>query len=128
RVGVGHVEWAPTVVPVVASMFMFRMVLYAADLAPGKVPLATRLSYFFMFPNVFFPLFPIVDWGLWRRDPRSPLELLQRRGVQWIARGVVHLLVYRLVYHLLLPSSWDIVDAASVVQWIAAVYLLYLRI
>ena len=63
-----RVKWLPTtwldvIWPVFASMFMFRLIIYMYDLKHGKAKptLTSTLAYFFMLPNVVFPLFPFVD-------------------------------------------------------------------
>ena len=69
-------EWVPApgsvatvVVPILGAMFMFRMILYLYDLRheTEPVPLAQRLGYFFLLPNLCFPLFPVVDYRTFQR-------------------------------------------------------------
>jgi hypothetical protein len=53
---------APIVV--LASLFMLRVIVYLYDLKNRTAPFsfARATSYFFMLPNVCFPLFPLVDY------------------------------------------------------------------
>src|SRR5690606_16825041 len=46
--------------PIIGAIFMFRTAIYLYDLRHerGPVPLSQRLGYFFLFPNICFPLFP----------------------------------------------------------------------
>jgi len=131
RGGMLQASWAGAVIPVLASMFMFRVILYLQDqkLADSSVSWWRRLSYFFMLPNGSFPLFPIIDYNTYRRSfYERPAVQIYQKGVHWMARGVLHLLAYRLVYHLMLPPSWEVTDATSLLLFIVAGYALYLRI
>ena len=127
-------EWnslSVLVLPVLGAMFMFRLIIYMYELRHEKQPASIweRLSYFFMLPNVCFLLFPVVDYRTFRRTyyNAEPTEIYQK-GVSWIFRGVVHLLLYRVVYYELLPSASEVVALADVVQYMTGTYLLYLRI
>src|SRR5262249_48365778 len=55
--------------PIVASMFMFRMVIYLYELkhAAGPEPLMDTLGYFFVLPNYCFQHFPVVDYRTMQR-------------------------------------------------------------
>ncbi|MGQ0723434.1 MAG: GDSL-type esterase/lipase family protein [Candidatus Eiseniibacteriota bacterium] len=118
-------------IPLLASMFMFRAAIYLYDLRHERTPapLMQRLSYFFMLPTVCFPLFPVIDYQTYRRSyyQRAPFEVYQK-GVDWIFRGLTHLLLYRLVYHYLVPDPAKVSDLAGVLQYMVSSFLLYLRI
>src|SRR5258708_23117572 len=53
---------APMVV--IGSMFMFRVLIYMHELRKRATPCdwTRATAYFFMLPNVCFPLFPLVDY------------------------------------------------------------------
>ena len=55
--------------PIVASMFMFRMMIYLYELKHSKKPesLVDTLSYFFLLPNYCFMHFPVVDYRTMQR-------------------------------------------------------------
>src|SRR5687768_6868958 len=127
-------------------MFMFRLMIYLYDLRheeklvakggaatarPAVQPASVwaRLSYFFLLPNVLFLLFPIVDYRTYRRTyyDRKPQEIYQQ-GIWWIALGLVHLLVYRLVYHYLVPMPEEVQGLGGVVRFLLSAYLIYLRV
>jgi len=117
--------------PVLGSVFMFRLAVYLYDTSRERdeIPLARRLSYFFMLPNPVFPLFPIVDYQTFQRsyyadDPHA----IYQRGVQWMTRGVVHLLLYRVVYQHCMLSPEDVLDVADLAQYLLSTFLLYLQI
>ncbi len=50
--------------PTLGAMFMFRLIVYVYNLCHKAAPfsISRSLGYFFMLPNVCFPLFPIVDY------------------------------------------------------------------
>ncbi|MBA3342920.1 MAG: hypothetical protein H0T48_13950 [Gemmatimonadaceae bacterium] len=133
------------VLPVLGSMFMFRLVIYLYDLrhdeqartagTPARaraVPpasLSARLSYFFLLPNVCFLLFPVVDFRTYRRTYYDTDEnTIYQRGVWWICLGLVYLLAYRLVYHYLVPSPEDVQGLGGIVRFMTSSYLVYLRV
>src|SRR5262245_6319702 len=68
RVGRFQAAWAASVVPVLASLFMFRIVVYLYDLKHQKqaASLPHTLAYFFLLPNLVFTIFPIVDYTTFR--------------------------------------------------------------
>ena len=86
--------WPEGLWPILGSFFMFRLIVYLHYLRHEPVlrP-ALTLSYFFMLPNVCFPLFPVVDFKTFRNShyAREPHKLHQE-GVRWMLRGVLHLM------------------------------------
>ncbi len=123
--------WTHALWPILGSMFMFRLAVYVYDLRHDKQAgsLWSTLAYFFMLPNVCFPLFPVVDYKtFYRNHATSDLYEIAQLGVIWIVRGVFHLVLYRIVYyHFTLPPH-EVVDANSLVQFLISNFLLYLRI
>ena len=123
--------WSLTIWPILASMFMFRIALYMHarlhDAAP-TTPLRA-LAYFFMLPNVCFPLYPVVDYATFFRTyyDRDALRVYET-GVRWIVRGMIHLLLYRFVYLHLTEDPDDLRTLGDLVQFILATFLLYLRV
>jgi hypothetical protein len=133
------------VLPVLGSMFMFRLIIYLYDLrqeereqsvrSPGPTrvgPPASvwmRLSYFFLLPNVCFLLFPVVDYRTFCRNYYNsrPNEIYQR-AIWWISLGLVYLLLYRLIYQYLVPSPEEVQGLGGVVRLVVASYLIYFRV
>lgn len=118
-------------IPFLASMFMFRWILYLYELRYEKKPASVwqRISYFFMLPNVCFPLFPIVDYKNFTRNYYNiRYEEGQRKAILKIFRGVTHLLAYRVIYYFLVPAPSDIYDFADLAQYIIFSYMLILRL
>src|SRR5271157_82965 len=118
--------------PVLGAMFMFRMIIYLYDVKhePGPVSLKDYLSYFFLLPNYYFLLFPVVDFQTLRRSYfQRDIHPVAQQGVWWIFRGTTHLLLYRLIYQLQGRfSPPHVAVATAVVVKIVACYLLYLRV
>jgi hypothetical protein len=123
--------WAVAIWPILASMFMFRLALYLHALNHDKrrpTP-ARTLAYFFMLPNVCFPLYPVVDYATFGRTyyDRDPSGIYAT-GIKWIVRGLIHLILYRFVYlHLALDPA-ELATLGDLVQFLLATFLLYLRI
>lgn len=116
---------------VLGSIFMFRLWIYfnalRYDTEPS--PWTQRLSYFFLFSNGFFPFFPIIDFRKFRDGYRGDDEgALRQRGVAWIFRGVIHLLLYRTIKTFWLPGQADLIDAEYLALFLVTNYALYLRI
>ena len=117
--------------PILASMFMFRMIIYIYDRRHEKTKASIwqRLSYFFLFPNICFPLFPVIDYQTFVRTYyNDEPHAIYQKGIGWIFRGITHLLAYRLVYHHLIPSPSAVDDLGGVVLFTVSSYLVYLRI
>ncbi len=116
---------------ILASMFMFRMLLFLYELKHQKhpVPLKTQVSYFLMPPNVIFPLFPVVDYKLFQRNYLDDLDFKRyQRGINLIAKGVLFLFLYRLIYSFLLPSRVDVDTPQNLMAYIGFSYLLTIRL
>jgi len=122
--------WA-AVWPILGAMFMFRLVVYLYDLEnmkqkPGWV---TSLSYFFLLPNVCFPLFPVIDFKTFCRNhfSRDAAEVYDT-GLRWMLRGVIHLVLWRLVYYQVFLDPAKVTDGQDLVQFLVSNMLLYLRV
>jgi alginate O-acetyltransferase complex protein AlgI len=119
--------------PVFGAIFMFRLLIYVYDLryAKARPALTDYLSYFFLLPNYYFLLFPVVDYQTFKASYyRRNINDMAQRGVSWIARGAVQLLLYRLVYHLKPPTNApeEITSFAALVTAMVTTFLLYLRV
>jgi hypothetical protein len=117
--------------PVLASMFMFRLIVYLYDTRRERTrpPLAQTVAYFFPLPNLCFPFFPVLDFKTFRATyyDDAPYTIYQS-GVDWIVRGLTHLLAYRLVKYYLLPAPHELTDLPHLLLFLAANYALYLRV
>jgi alginate O-acetyltransferase complex protein AlgI len=118
--------------PVFGALFMFRMIAYLYDVKhmPGPVRLNDFLSYFFLLPNYYFMLFPVIDFQTFRKSYfKRDIHPVAQQGLWWILRGTTHLLAYRVIYQLQDSFSPPTVPvAAAVVLKVVGCYLLYLRV
>lgn len=128
-------DWLPTPVPAVVwgvagSLFMFRIVLYLQAIGQGEPTTPARtVAYFFMLPNAVFPLYPIVDYKTFASAYQQGADLvIAQRGIRWIVRGILHLLLYRFVYHNLVLDMADVASYGQLVQFMVTTFLLYLRV
>jgi hypothetical protein len=117
--------------PVLASMFMFRLIIYMYDLKHGKATptLTSTLSYFFLLPNVVFTFFPVVDYSTFRRTYYNEDEhQIYQKGLQWIFRGVIHLIIYRYINYYLTIAPADVTNTTELVRYLISNFALYLQI
>jgi hypothetical protein len=123
--------WSAGIWPVLGSILMFRLVVYLYDLKHAKQPPAVgqTLAYFFLLPNVVFPLFPVVDFATFCRThyDRAPWEIYQQ-GLRWLLRGTTHLLLYRIVYQNLTLAPEEVATTGNLVQYLLSTFGLYLRV
>jgi len=131
RLGWYQSPWSNAVWPVLGSMFMFRLIIYLYDLShqKEKTNIIQSLSYFFLLPNVAFPLFPVVDYTTFRKKYFDENEFqIYRKGIKWIFRGVIQLLLYRIVNHYFVISPTDVTNFAEFARYVVSNFLLYLRL
>lgn len=132
RIGWIPTSWGPAVVPPLAAIFMFRLVLYLHNLkqkSPQPASIWHRLSYFFLLPNSCFLLFPVVDYQSFVRSYKTEDRLAaMQKGVVWMMRAVIHLLLYRVIYMYWVPSPSEVVDVSSLALFVLTSYALLLRI
>ena len=117
--------------PILGSMFMFRLIVYFYDLRHDKAPVSPvrTLAYFFMLPNACFPLFPVVDYKAFRRNYfDDDAYRTYQVGVDWMLRGVVHLILYRYIYYHVTLAPSEVTGPAQLLQYLVANFLLYLRV
>ncbi len=131
RGGLVSAPWSGAIWPILGSMFMFRLIVYMYDLrhAKERPTIGQTLAYFFLLPNVAFPLFPVVDFATFRRTyyDRPALDIYQE-GVQRIVRGLVHLVLYRMVYQYGTLSPADVLSGTDLIRYVVANFALYLRV
>jgi D-alanyl-lipoteichoic acid acyltransferase DltB (MBOAT superfamily) len=119
------------VITILATMFMFRVIIYLYDVEHKTAPagLLHSSAYFLMLPSAFFPLFPVVDYKTFCSTYYNgePIRIYQT-GLRWIVRGVVQLVLYRLVYQRVLIDPLTVTSLGGVAQFMVATYLLYLQV
>jgi hypothetical protein len=123
--------WSRAIWPILGAMFMFRLIVYVYDLQHDKTPpsAARSLAYFFPLPSVCFPMFPVLDYkGFGRCYYDAERHRIYQVGVDWMARGVLHLILYRAVNYYFTVAPAEVIDPDTLVQHIVANFMLYLRI
>jgi D-alanyl-lipoteichoic acid acyltransferase DltB (MBOAT superfamily) len=123
--------WAVGIWPLLASMFMFRLALYlyAIQHDQKRPTVAQTLGYFFMLPNICFPLYPVIDYTTFVRNYYDrAADGIYQTGIRWIVRGLLHLILYRFVYLYLTSDPTELETLGDLVQFLLATFLLYLRV
>lgn len=118
-------------VPFIAgSLFMFRSISYIHEMRYTKnsYPLIDKLNYFLLLPNLSMPLFPIVDFKLFASSYTDANYRSLRRGMLFIIRGIIQLLLYRFIYHYIVEPVNEIQRIDSLLIYIASNFLLVLRV
>lgn len=117
--------------PILGSLFMFRLMVYLYDLEHDNQPrnVIRSLSYFFLLPNFCFPLFPVIDYKTFCRSHYNadPLGIYQK-GLDWMVRGALHLVLYRLVYYHYYIDTAKVAYGSDVTLFMVTNVLLYLRV
>jgi hypothetical protein len=130
RSGLVHFGPLDAIWPVVAASFMFRLLVYVYDLRHGTSgSRGQTLAYFFLLPSVCFPLFPVIDYKTFLRSRgRSPLLETYQEGVAWIFRGVIQILLWRVVYYHLYLDPSRVASGEDLALYALANVALYLRV
>src|SRR6266700_2348542 len=129
-----HSQWFPDVTEmwvILGSMFMFRLMIYLYDLKHRTAPFSPSraISYFLMLPNVCFPLFPVVDYKTFCSTYyNEDWPRIYQSGLKWMFRGVIQLLLYRIIYQFAPLDVYKLSSALDVAGCMLGMYLLYLRI
>jgi hypothetical protein len=126
-----QIPWSTAIWPILGSMFMFRLILYLYELRLQKEPSnwSRTLAYFFLLPNVAFPLFPVVDFSTFRRTYYNEEDTrIYQTGISWMVRGVVQLVIYRYISYYWLIGPEDVTNTAELMQYLVTNFLLYLRV
>ena len=124
-------QWSSAIWPIHGSMFMFRLINYLHDIqyAKGRRDIWCSLGYFFMIPNVCFPLFPVVDYSRFPKDYYNEDAVhIYQRGISWIFRGVTHLIVYQFIYLYMKLDPIEIDGLTDMLQYSLSAFLLYLQV
>jgi len=124
-------SWGSTVTMILGGLFMFRsiMYLYEARFVKKTADIWLRLNYFFLLPNLVFTIFPVVDYKTFIRNYYSkPAYETYRKGILWMANGVLHLFIYRLIYYFLIPNPTEIASVFDWLQYVVFSYALIVRL
>ncbi len=117
---------------IVGSIFMFRLALYAFEVRVAKKPekLIDYLSYMLVLPNFYFAfIFPVIDYSTFKKSHYAEdIHVVAQRGVLWISRGIVQLLLLNVVRHHFQVAGTEVHDFWSLWQFMIGAYLMYLRV
>lgn len=117
--------------PVLASMFMFRVMVYLYDVStsPTRPSVSQSAAYFFLLPNSCTLLFPVIDFRTFcQKYYDEPALVIYQRGAKWMARGVVHLLLYRAIDRLLAIDAASVANGTDVIRFVVSNMFLYLKV
>ena len=133
RVGRIPVPWSAAIWPVLGSMLALRIIIYLYDLKHRSAPFSfwRSAAYFFMLPNVVFPLFPVVDYQTLCRtydDDDKDRTRGHQIGIDWMVRGTVQLILYRLIYQHLPIDTTAVRDVPQLLRYLLWPFLLYLNV
>lgn len=131
RADVLHPPWSAAIWPIFGSMFMFRLIayMYALKYHKGRVSAWHALSYFFLLPNIVFPLFPVVDYTTFCKTSRNDeRHRVYQTGVNWIFRGVVQLVLYRYIYYHMVIAPEQVDSGPALLRYMLSNFLLILRL
>lgn len=120
-----------SVFTILGSMFMYRMLIFLYDSPhlkenPG---VARNWSYFFLLPNMGIYLFPPVDYKTFLSRQYDTVDLhIYKKGTQWMALGVFHLVVYRIVYHFIQVPENQVRDIYGFLLYAIPKYMEVIRL
>lgn len=117
--------------PIIAALFMFRTMIYLYDLSTMKdrPTFGQSLAYFFLIPNVCCALFPVIDFKTFTRSHyNEPALKIYQRGVNWMGRGVIQLLIYRFIDQLASIKAGDVANGTDLARYLITNSFLYLKV
>lgn len=117
--------------PFIGTMFMLRLIIYVYDLKyeKEKINYWHRVAYFFLLPNVCFPLFPLIDFKIFNATYYNQnSDKIYKIGLRRIFRGLIHILCYRILYYFIVPDPTEIDGIYSILQFMIFSYTLILRL
>jgi hypothetical protein len=121
----------PRVWPIFGAMFMLRLFMYLHAVKHREVPVGwlPAAAYFLMLPNVCFPWFPLVDYKTFHQSHFDCADRdIYQRGIRRIARGLLLMAVYRVVYHQLVLDPSQVHSLADLAQYVGALFLGLLKL
>jgi hypothetical protein len=131
RANIFVVHPIPYLIPFIGTMFMLRLIIYVYDLKydDSTSNIWQRIAYFFLLPNVCFPLFPLVDFKILKTTYYNKDRFeIYAIGIRRIFRGAIHILTYRILYYLVVPDPSEIDGLYSILQFVIFSYTLILRL
>jgi hypothetical protein len=124
------IPFSSKLISLLGVMFMFRVIIYLYELKYQKQgsSIWQILSYFFMLPNICFPIFPIIDFKTFKATYyNQPDTEIYSKGIESIIIGIIQLLCYRALYYLV-PQINNVQGLSMLVYYIGVSYLLLIRL
>jgi D-alanyl-lipoteichoic acid acyltransferase DltB (MBOAT superfamily) len=118
-------------VSVVAGLFMFRLILFLYESRHLKTTVSAwqKIAYFFLLPNLVFMIFPVVDYKTFVRNHYSqPAADTCAKGLRWVFAGLLHLMIYRVIYQYAIPAADAVTDPGTLVTYLVFSYALIIRL
>lgn len=109
-------------------MLRFIFLLYEISFIKIKPSFLIRLNYLFMLPNIFFPLFPVIDPLQFFKHKQEDIPEAHKLGKTWLSRGIIQLLAYRFIYLYITPSIYELQNWQDLFSFICTGYALILRL
>jgi alginate O-acetyltransferase complex protein AlgI len=131
RLGYVSIPYFDGIIYIVGSIFMFRGIIYLHDskFENPKPKLITRINYFFLFPNIVLPLFPVVDYKSYKSTYYNEEDTaIYLKGIRMMIVGVFHMMIYRVIYVYFIPNISEVVSISSFLQYAIFSYMLILRL
>ncbi len=116
---------------IIGAVFMFRLILYAYESRVAKTPekFTDFASYFFLMPNFYFPVFPVIDYTTFKRGYYAhDIHESAQRGIGWMIRGAIQLCLLNVVRHQLQIGAYEVASPWTLFQYVVSAYMMYLRI
>lgn len=125
-------EYNSSIIAIASFVFMFRMIYYMYEMKhDDSIQWSIKnFSYFFLFPNFTMPLFPIIDFRIFRKsiEKKEIDESITLSGANLIAIAIGQLILYRVVYLYLTPGIEEINNIGTLWQFMLFSYLQVLRL
>lgn len=114
-----------------ALFLMLRYIYFLYELNYFKTPplFIDRLGYLFLIPNACFPLFPALDPKEYLTSFYNvPSAVSLNRALHNVTVGIIHLLIYRIIYLYFSPSTYEIEGFWDWLVFILSSYSLIFRL
>lgn len=117
-------------IPILGALFMLRIIVYLYDVSHGEpFNFFRAVSYFFVLPNVAFPLFPVIDYKTFVRTHYDvPAFVIYQQGINWLMRGMVHVALGRIIYYQIYLDPSRVTDGSDFARYFIGNYGLYLKV
>ncbi len=119
------------VIPVIASLFMFRIIVFMYEVRFNSVKESIwhQIGYFFLLPNIIFLLFPIVDYKTFVNSFENEDRFkIYQKGIAWIMLGALQLVLYKLAYYFWVFPLSEVENAFDLFNFAASNYSLFIRV